>query len=114
MHSIAPPHGGKFTIARYFYSEDTKISLPFTLRATYTIEGNFAKVLFKFEIDRSLRPKEAVDSSKAPKAPTFEQIQIKINFPTEVNDASLMSSHGTFKMVQPGESGAECGLWTMP
>ena len=64
MHSIVPPHGGKFTIAKYFYSEDTKVQLPFSLRATYTIEGNVAKVLFKFEIDRSLKPKQEAESSK--------------------------------------------------
>ena len=59
-------------------------------------------------------PKQAADSSKPTKTPTFEQIQIKINFPNEVNEASLMSTHGSFKFMQNGETGAGCGLWTMP
>ena len=52
LHAIQVPLSGRFTIARYFYSEEAQVKLPFMLRATYTIEGSVAKVLFKFEVDK--------------------------------------------------------------
>lgn len=70
------------------------------LRASYTIEANVAKVLFKFEIDKKIKAKLVESRNqhqlKAVKEPTFEQIQIKINFPSEVNDVALMATHGSF------------------
>ena len=109
LHSISPPQSGKFTLAKYFYSEDTKVKLPFFLRATYTIEANVAKILFKFEIDRNLKAKLLSNEKRnqhalsAVKEPSFEQIQIKINFPNEISDASLMSTHGSFKFFKSEE-----------
>lgn len=90
------------------------------LRATYNIEANVAKVLFKFEVDKNLKAKLLTSENrnqhalKAVKEPSFEQIQIKINFPNEVNDVALMCTHGSFKFSLSEEAGNGSGLWTMP
>ena len=87
------------------------------LRATYNIDGPIAKLLFKFEVDKQLKGRESERRNqhqlKAVKIPSFEQIQIKINFPTEVTEASLISTHGSFSFSRKqGEENAS-GIWSM-
>ena len=117
LHAIQVPLSGRFTIAKYFYSEESQVKLPFMLRATYTIEGSIAKVLFKFEIDKQLKGREAEKRNqhqlKAVKQPQFEQIQIKINFPTEVCEAALMSTHGSFSYTKKQDQENSYGMWNM-
>ena len=117
MHSLQVPLSTRFTIAKYFYSEDTQVKLPFMLRATYTIEGPVAKVLFKFEVDKQLKGRESERRNqhqlKAVKMPSFEQIQIKINFPTEVTEAALMSTHGSFNFSRKSGEENASGMWSM-
>ena len=45
--------------------------------------------------------------------PSFEQIQIKINFPNDVSEAALMSTHGSFSYTKKEDQENSFGMWNM-
>lgn len=86
--------------------------MPFLLKSSHHLEETVCKISFRFEICQEILDiiKKIRQTNMAFESmPRFEQIQIKINFPSETIETALMPSQGTFKFSMKDSA----GLWSI-